>query len=86
MLTAPVRRKARQQAARYCVIFYVSCGVIILFSLVLSVLFAKYFNLWIQAKMTDANVGILELVGMIVPQGEPEHHRPLEDHGHPGRA
>jgi uncharacterized protein YqfA (UPF0365 family) len=35
-----------------------------LFSLVLSIFFAKYFNLWIQAKMTGANVGLLELVGM----------------------
>src|SRR5215210_2974443 len=37
---------------------------IALFSLVACIFFAKYFNLWIQAKMTGANVGILELVGM----------------------
>src|SRR5215210_6816435 len=28
------------------------------------ILFAKYFNLWIQAKTTHANVGLLELIGM----------------------
>ena len=39
-------------------------GVVILFAFVLFVIFAKYFNLWIQAKMTGANVGILDLVGM----------------------
>src|SRR5580700_11402734 len=37
---------------------------IVLFSVIVSIFFAKYFNLWIQAKMTEANVGILELVGM----------------------
>jgi len=37
---------------------------IVVFSLFVSIFFAKYFNLWIQAKMTEANVGILELVGM----------------------
>ncbi len=34
------------------------------------IFFAKYFNLWIQAKMTHANVGIWELIGDVVPQGE----------------
>jgi uncharacterized protein YqfA (UPF0365 family) len=34
------------------------------FSLIACIFFAKYFNLWIQAKMTDAHVGILDLVGM----------------------
>ncbi len=45
---------------------YVVLGIIAiaLFSLVACIFFAKYFNLWIQAKMTDSNVGILELVGM----------------------
>src|SRR5207237_6375897 len=45
---------------------YLVLGIIAiaLFSLVACIFFAKYFNLWIQAKMTDANVGILELVGM----------------------
>src|SRR3954451_5911372 len=45
---------------------YVVLGMIAiaLFALFAFIFFAKYFNLWIQAKMTEANVGILELVGM----------------------
>jgi uncharacterized protein YqfA (UPF0365 family) len=45
---------------------YVVLGIIALAFLVLiaCIFFAKYFNLWIQAKMTEANVGIFELVGM----------------------
>ena len=38
--------------------------VIVIFAFVLFVLFAKYFNLWIQAKTTRANVGLPELIGM----------------------
>ena len=34
------------------------------FALIASIFLAKYFNLWIQAKMTLANVTIWELVGM----------------------
>src|SRR3954453_2520490 len=49
--------------AQYWIIF-VGFGVIILFALVLTVLFAKYFNLWIQSKTTGANVGLWDLVGM----------------------
>ena len=45
---------------------YVVLGIIAIsmFALVACIFFAKYFNLWIQAKMTGSNVGILELVGM----------------------
>jgi uncharacterized protein YqfA (UPF0365 family) len=50
--------------ARYWVIFYICVVVIILFALVLTILFAKYFNLWIQSKTTGANVGLWDLVGM----------------------
>ena len=39
-------------------------GVVVLVAFVLFVLFAKYFNLWIQAKTTQANIGLLDLVGM----------------------
>src|SRR5258708_39115243 len=39
-------------------------GAIGFFALIASIFLAKYFNLWIQAKMTEANVGIFELVGM----------------------
>ena len=34
------------------------------FALIISIFLAKYFKLWIQAKMTQANVTIWELVGM----------------------
>src|SRR5512135_2257393 len=45
---------------------YVVLGIIAIsmFALVACIFFAKYFNLWIQAKLTDANVRIFELVGM----------------------
>ena len=36
-------------------------GLILLFGFIL---FAKYFNLWIQAKTTGAGVGLLDLIGM----------------------
>ncbi len=45
----------------YIIIFFIA---IAFFMLMAFIFFAKYFNLWIQAKMTDANVGIFELVGM----------------------
>ena len=35
-----------------------------LIALMACIFLAKYFNLWIQAKMTQANVSIWELVGM----------------------
>jgi len=43
------------------VIAIVFIALIVLFAFIL---FAKYFNLWIQAKMTHANVGIFDLIGM----------------------
>ncbi|MBX6311425.1 MAG: flotillin-like protein FloA [Isosphaeraceae bacterium] len=46
------------------VILIVFGVVVIIFAFVLFVLFAKYFNLWIQAKTTHANVGLPELIGM----------------------
>ena len=49
---------------KFTVILIVCVGVIGLFALVLMVLFAKYFNLWIQSKTTGANVGLWDLVGM----------------------
>jgi uncharacterized protein YqfA (UPF0365 family) len=45
----------------YFVLMILAIGA---FSLVASIFFAKYFALWIQAKMTDASVGIFELVAM----------------------
>ena len=44
------------------VVFFIA--VIAIVVLVAFVLFAKYFNLWIQAKMTHANVSMFDLVGM----------------------
>ncbi|MEO6810970.1 MAG: flotillin-like protein FloA [Isosphaeraceae bacterium] len=38
--------------------------VVVIFAFVLFVLFAKYFNLWIQAKTTHASIGLPELIGM----------------------
>jgi uncharacterized protein YqfA (UPF0365 family) len=39
-------------------------AILALFAIVVLMVFAKYFNLWIQAKTTDARVGLLELVFM----------------------
>jgi uncharacterized protein YqfA (UPF0365 family) len=53
------------QAAREVGPMLIVLGVVILiFAFILFVLFAKYFNLWIQAKTTRANVGLPELIGM----------------------
>jgi len=45
-------------------IFYMMIIAIGLFALIFCIFLAKYFNLWIQAKMTQANVSIWDLVGM----------------------
>lgn len=57
---------AQADAARSpgLVLLYILGGVVVLFVLILFVLFAKYFNLWIQAKTTQANVGLWDLIGM----------------------
>ncbi len=52
------------EASKFTVPLLIFGGVVILFAFVLFVLFAKYFNLWIQAKTTQANIGLLDLVGM----------------------
>ena len=44
--------------------FYMMIIAIGLIALMFCIFLAKYFNLWIQAKMTQANVTIWELVGM----------------------
>jgi uncharacterized protein YqfA (UPF0365 family) len=43
-----------------------------LLALLAFILFAKYFNLWIQAKTTHANVGMLELIGMTFRKVNPQ--------------
>src|SRR5947209_314335 len=48
----------------FTVPLFIFGGVVILFAFVLFVLFAKYFNLWIQAKTTQANIGLMDLIGM----------------------
>ena len=45
-------------------IFYMLIFFIGLIALIFCIFLAKYFNLWIQAKMTQANVSIWDLVGM----------------------
>jgi uncharacterized protein YqfA (UPF0365 family) len=45
-------------------IVYFLMAFIAIIALFVFILFAKYFNLWIQAMTTNANVGILELIGM----------------------
>lgn len=39
-------------------------GFVVLLAFLLFVLFAKYFNLWIQSKTTQAGIGLLDLIGM----------------------
>lgn len=39
-------------------------GILVVMALLVFMLFAKYFNLWIQAKTTRANIGMPELIGM----------------------
>jgi uncharacterized protein YqfA (UPF0365 family) len=39
-------------------------GILLVIALLTLMLFAKYFNLWIQAKTTDAKVGLPELIFM----------------------
>jgi uncharacterized protein YqfA (UPF0365 family) len=38
--------------------------VLVGFAIIVCIFLAKYFNLWLQAKMTSASITILELVGM----------------------
>jgi uncharacterized protein YqfA (UPF0365 family) len=49
---------------KWYLIFYFLMAGLALIALFVFILFAKYFNLWIQAMTTNANVGILDLVGM----------------------
>lgn len=43
------------------IFFFLFIGVVALFAFII---FAKYFNLWIQAKTTRANISLIELIGM----------------------
>ena len=46
-------------------------AIIVLVTLLLVVLVAKYFNLWIQAKFSEARVGLIDLVGMSLRKVNP---------------
>jgi uncharacterized protein YqfA (UPF0365 family) len=46
-------------------------AVIVFFGLIAVVLMAKYFNLWIQAKFSEAKVTLIELVGMSLRKVNP---------------
>lgn len=52
------------EATGFTVPLLIFGGVVILFAFVLFVLFAKYFNLWIQAKTTQSNISLIDLIGM----------------------
>ncbi|HEY2157174.1 MAG TPA: flotillin-like protein FloA [Isosphaeraceae bacterium] len=60
----PLFAQAAGQPSPAQVLLIVLAIVIGLFVLMAFILFAKYFNLWIQATTTHANVGILDLIGM----------------------
>jgi uncharacterized protein YqfA (UPF0365 family) len=53
-----------QMPTEFTVPFMIFGGIILLFAFLLFVLFAKYFNLWIQSKTTQAGIGLLDLIGM----------------------
>ena len=44
--------------------FIVGIAFVLIFLFIAFIVFAKYFNLWIQAKTTGAGVGMLDLIGM----------------------
>ena len=44
--------------------FIVAIAFVLIFLFIAFIVFAKYFNLWIQAKTTGAGVGMLDLIGM----------------------
>ena len=46
------------------IIFFFLMAFVGLIAMFVFILFAKYFNLWIQAMTTNSNVGIFELIGM----------------------
>jgi uncharacterized protein YqfA (UPF0365 family) len=52
-------------------IVFAILAVIVFFGLIAVVLMAKYFNLWIQAKFSEAKVTLIELVGMSLRKVNP---------------
>jgi uncharacterized protein YqfA (UPF0365 family) len=57
-----IAQPAENNNLAFLLIFlFLFIGVVALFAFII---FAKYFNLWIQAKTTNANIGLIELIGM----------------------
>jgi uncharacterized protein YqfA (UPF0365 family) len=52
-------------------IVFAILAVMVFFGLVIVILMAKYFNLWIQAKFSEAKVTLIELVGMSLRKVNP---------------
>jgi uncharacterized protein YqfA (UPF0365 family) len=52
-------------------IFFAILAVIVFVGLVAVIMMAKYFNLWIQAKFSEAKVSLIELVGMSLRKVNP---------------
>ncbi|WP_435019050.1 flotillin-like protein FloA [Tundrisphaera sp. TA3] len=62
---------AQAQTSSTQLLVMVIIAVIVLVLLLLIVLVAKYFNLWIQAKFSEARVGLIDLVGMSLRKVNP---------------
>lgn len=45
-------------------LYIITIAFVLIFLFVVFIVFAKYFNLWIQAKTTGSDVGMLDLIGM----------------------
>ena len=63
-MSATLFAQVNQPPSQWSTIFYLLIGAIALIALMLFIFLAKYFNLWIQAKMTQASVSIWDLIGM----------------------
>ena len=72
-----------QTPAQVILIVVVVVGII--FGLIVLAVFTRYFRFWIQSKTTGAGIGIFDLLGHDLPQGQPGGDRPQQDHGRAGR-
>ena len=61
MLLAQINQPPTSWSSTFFYMMIIAIGLI---ALMFCIFLAKYFNLWIQAKMTQANVSIWDLVGM----------------------
>src|SRR4051812_17483400 len=62
---------AQAQTSGTQVLVMAFIAVIVLVLLLLFVLVAKYFNLWIQAKFSEARVSLIDLIGMSLRKVNP---------------